>query len=131
MSHHRQLQAAGRRSNSPLPPSSSSKPPLPPQPPPAQPLTRMKKLKWHALVDSGMGRLGFKPEPMSNTITATATAQKEEEEEEVGEEEDVVIWKGESTSTNPTTSAKKGNQRDTVDIIKEMYDMEVHDSAPI
>ena len=52
-----------------------------------------KRMRWHALVDSGMGRLGFKTDPIS--------------------EED------------------QGNQRDSVEIIKELIDLEVSLDCPI
>ena len=51
-----------------------------------------KRLRWHALVDSGMGRLGFKTE---------------------------IPKPGDS------------NARNTVDIIKELVDVEIHSGAPI
>jgi len=52
-----------------------------------------RRLRWHALVDSGMGRLGFRTEPLPQTDTSGA--------------------------------------RNTVDIIKEMVDAEVHTDAPL
>ena len=52
-----------------------------------------RRLRWHALVDSGMGRLGFRTEPVPRN----------------------------GTSGTP----------DTVDIIKEMVDAEVHTDAPL
>ena len=69
-----------------------------------------KKLRWHALVDSGMGRLGFK--------TDTDESLKNDVSCEDG------LSDGESSSEN-------SGIRDTVSIIKELYDAEVHEGAPI
>jgi hypothetical protein len=52
-----------------------------------------KRLRWHALVDSGMGRLGFR--------------------------------------TDPLTKDDPSGLRDTVEIIKELLDMEIHGHAPL
>lgn len=52
-----------------------------------------KRLRWHAVIDSGMGRLGFRPDPVS----------KEEQ----------------------------GKRRDSVDIIKELVDLEIKRDCPI
>lgn len=52
-----------------------------------------RRLRWHADVDSGMGRLGFRTEPVSKGIASGAV--------------------------------------DTVDIIKELVDAEVHTDAPL
>lgn len=52
-----------------------------------------RRLRWHALVDSGMGRLGFRTEPVPKT--------------------------------------DKSGACNTVDIIKEMVDAEVHTDAPL
>lgn len=52
-----------------------------------------KRLRWHALVDSGMGRLGFRTEPVA----------KEEQ----------------------------GKRRDSVEIIKELVDLEVEMDCPV
>jgi hypothetical protein len=61
----------------------------------ALPLTNAprKRLRWHALVDSGMGRLGFRTDPVS----------KEEQ----------------------------GKRRDSVEIVKELVDLEVALDCPI
>ena len=50
-----------------------------------------RALRWHALVDSGMGRLGFRTEPVQ----------------------------------------KGDDRRDTVEVIKELVDCEIHGAAPI
>eukprot|EP00536_Pseudo-nitzschia_multiseries_P007959 jgi/Psemu1/319262/estExt_fgenesh1_pm.C_1930003 len=52
-----------------------------------------KRLRWHALVDSGMGRLGFK--------------------------------------TDPVSMEEQGKRRDTVEILKELVDLEVTPDCPI
>jgi alanine racemase len=52
-----------------------------------------KRLRWHALVDSGMGRLGFK--------------------------------------TDPVSKDDQGKRRDTVEILKELVDLEVALDCPI
>jgi alanine racemase len=52
-----------------------------------------KRLRWHALVDSGMGRLGFR--------------------------------------TEPVTKEDQGKRRDSVEIIKELVDLEVTLDCPI
>jgi alanine racemase len=52
-----------------------------------------KRLRWHAVVDSGMGRLGFR--------------------------------------TDPLTEDEQGKRRDSVEIIKELVDLEVKFDCPI
>lgn len=52
-----------------------------------------KRLRWHALVDSGMGRLGFK--------------------------------------TDPVSKDDQGKRRDTVEILKELVDLEVSLDCPV
>lgn len=52
-----------------------------------------KRLRWHALVDSGMGRLGFR--------------------------------------TDPLTKEEQGKRRDSVEIIKELVDLECNKDCPI
>ena len=52
-----------------------------------------KRLRWHALVDSGMGRLGFR--------------------------------------TDPVTKADQGKRRDTVEVLKELVDLEDSLDTPI
>ncbi len=61
----------------------------------ALPLTipSKKRLRWHSLVDSGMGRLGFK--------------------------------------TDPVSKDDQGKRRDTVEILKELVDLEVKLDCPI
>jgi len=79
-----------------------------------------KKLRWHALVDSGMGRLGFKidehPKPAPQaSLDVVGTPQAEDG-----------ISDGSIGSSSEVSAI-----RDTVSIIKELYDAEVHDGAPI
>ena len=72
-----------------------------------------KKLRWHALVDSGMGRLGFKTDI-------------------VNDEKRDGTWK--ATDAPPPvkgidvsdSSSECCGVRDTVSIIKDLYDAEVH-----
>jgi alanine racemase len=52
-----------------------------------------KRLRWHALVDSGMGRLGFR--------------------------------------TDPIKKDDPSGKRDTVEILKELLDLEIHGQAPL
>jgi alanine racemase len=56
-------------------------------------VTTRKRLRWHALVDSGMGRLGFR----------TDTIKKDD----------------------------PSGKRDTVEILKELLDLEIHGQAPL
>ncbi|KAL7534526.1 hypothetical protein ACHAXR_005930, partial [Thalassiosira sp. AJA248-18] len=70
-----------------------------------------KKLRWHALVDSGMGRLGFKTE-----------VDERERGEHAGAEDGM---------SDGSLSSSDSGIRDTVSIIKELYDAEVHEGAPI
>ena len=77
-----------------------------------------KKLRWHALVDSGMGRLGFKTDI-------------------VNDEKRDGTWK--ATDAPPPvkgidvsdSSSECCGVRDTVSIIKDLYDAEVHEGSPI
>jgi hypothetical protein len=52
-----------------------------------------KRLRWHALVDSGMGRLGFR--------------------------------------TDPVKKDDPSGKRDTVEVLKELLDLEIHGQAPL
>jgi len=72
-----------------------------------------KKLRWHALVDSGMGRLGFKTESDERDLKSDHT-------------EDVM-----SDGSISESSSEHCGIKDTVTIIKELYDAEVHEGAPI
>ena len=66
-----------------------------------QPPTQRKRLRWHALVDSGMGRLGFKPD---------ATPED-----------------GDGDEASPADT----RYRETIGIMKELHDMEVRENAPL
>jgi len=80
-----------------------------------------KKLRWHALVDSGMGRLGFK------------TEQPSEEQRGGGDWKPHVPVSEDGFSDGSLSSVPSDHSgiRDTVSIIKELYDAEVHEGAPI
>eukprot|EP00956_Cyclotella_meneghiniana_P005683 scaffold7302_cov72-Cyclotella_meneghiniana.AAC.18 len=69
------------------------------------PLIR-KKLRWLALIDSGMGRLGF--------------TTRESEENYASNDDD-------SSVSSMSGSLPRG----TIEIIQELYDAEVHENAPI
>ena len=70
-----------------------------------QPITQQrKKLRWHALVDSGMGRLGFKPDPPG---------------------------KGDNLADSSVIKPRKPRYSETVALIKELHDLEVRDNGPI
>jgi len=72
------------------------------QQPPAQ---QRKRLRWHALVDSGMGRLGFKPDAPT---------------------------KGETTAADMSIiKPRKPRYSETIALIKELHDTEVRDNAPL
>jgi len=72
------------------------------QQPPAQ---QRKRLRWHALVDSGMGRLGFKPDApgLGEAISAETSVIK----------------------------PRKPRYSETIALIKELHDAEVRDNAPL
>jgi len=82
-----------------------------------------KKLRWHALVDSGMGRLGFKIDEQSNDTDLILAPQASVEG---APQADDGISDGSIGSSSEVSAI-----RDTVSIIKELYDAEVHDGAPI
>lgn len=72
------------------------------QQPPAQ---QRKRLRWHALVDSGMGRLGFKPDAPG---------------------------KGDALTANTSViKPRKPRYSETIALIKELHDAEVRDNAPL
>ncbi len=108
------------------------------------PLIR-KKLRWHALVDSGMGRLGFKTEHVPADCSdgypplhasALGTANTKCAGVKNGAAGDGLSDKSVSSATSdqsiPSASSPQPvGGRDTVSIIKELYDAEVHDGAAI
>lgn len=108
------------------------------------PLIR-KKLRWHALVDSGMGRLGFKTEQLpadsesgylplhSRSLGASNTKFAGVRNGIAG---DGLSDRSVSSATSDQSMLSASSSqpiivRDTVSIIKELYDAEVHDGAAI
>lgn len=107
-----------------------------------------KKLRWHSLVDSGMGRLGFKTDQISadgNTPLSSPTPSLEMPVQQhtltgfhLGANTSIA---GDSMSENSHVSGLSERstspalqspiKRDTVAIIKELYEAEVHEGAPI
>lgn len=77
--------------------------------PSVPPVPARKKLRWHALVDSGMGRLGFKTDYEDDT-------------------DEVKMDSGDGA----VSSASGGkNEEDSLAIIKALHDLEVHSGAPV
>ena len=72
--------------------------------PPAQ---QRKRLRWHALVDSGMGRLGFKPDAPTKSETAVAD------------------------TSAAVIKPRKPRYSETIALIKELHDAEVCLNAPL
>lgn len=83
------------------------------------PATARRKIKWHALVDSGMGRLGFK-----------SVEDEDGDEEEKGIPLDKLPAPLQA-HTKKNAKWKIGPHRDTVSIIKAMTDAEIFGGAPI
>ena len=83
-----------------------------------------KKLRWHALVDSGMGRLGFKTEVQDESSLGKPDPQARLVLG-IGENEDLL------SDGSISSSSEFSGVRDTVSIIKNLYDAEVHEGAPI
>lgn len=85
------------------------------------PTTALRKIRWHALVDSGMGRLGFK--------------SVEDEDEEGDEDHAIPLDKLpgplQAHSRKKDPKWKVGPHKDTVSIIKAMVDAEIYGGAPI
>jgi len=79
-----------------------------------------KKLRWHALVDSGMGRLGFKTELDEHDF-------KPSHFQTMGTRNHLE----DGVSDDSISSSEHSGVKDTVALIKELYDAEVHDGAPI
>ena len=86
------------------------------------PLIR-KKLRWHALVDSGMGRLGFTTREMEESSRSSDTPVESDPKS--------AHCNGLSDDVSDVSSLSSNMPRDTVDIIQELYDAEVHEGAPI
>mmetsp|Transcript_13581 Transcript_13581/g.27652 ORF Transcript_13581/g.27652 Transcript_13581/m.27652 type:complete len:979 (+) Transcript_13581:182-3118(+) len=108
------------------------------------PLIR-KKLRWHALVDSGMGRLGFKTEQLPTDrecgypplhSSALGTPNTKCAGVKNGMAGDGLSDRSVSSATSDQSIRSSSSPqpvvvRDTVSIIKELYDAEVHDGAAI
>ena len=82
------------------------------------PLIR-KKLRWHALVDSGMGRLGFTTRETGELSSRSGSPVECDPKESVLDD------------GSDVSSLSSALPRDTIEIIQELYDAEVHDGAPI
>lgn len=82
------------------------------------PALARRKIRWHALVDSGMGRLGFK-----------SVEDEEEQCKEDGAPEKVPAPLRAHSGSN--LKLKGGTNQDTVSVIKDMIDAEIHGGAPI
>lgn len=91
------------------------------------PIKTRKKIRWHALVDSGMGRLGFKSIEDENDNTTNVGKGME------GESEYMHFNGGDQFEPNGTQKReqwKNGPNKETVSIIKSMCHAEI-DGAPI
>jgi len=96
-----------------------------------QPLPQIrKKLRWHALVDSGMGRLGFKSEIDERSADFVKQDPQHATRVEIGKAQHNFAEEGLSDGSLSSGSEHSGI-RDTVSVIKELYDAEVHEGAPI
>ena len=71
------------------------------------PTQQRKRLRWHALVDSGMGRLGFKPDAPTKSETTVAD------------------------TSAAVIKPRKPRYSETIALIKELHDAEVRDNAPL
>lgn len=80
-----------------------------------------RKLRWHALIDSGMGRLGFK------------SVEDDYEDDENDHENLRAPLPGplEEHGKKMLTKWKEGPHKDAVSIIKDMSDAEIYGGAPI
>ncbi|KAL9179801.1 hypothetical protein ACHAXT_007771 [Thalassiosira profunda] len=83
-----------------------------------------KKLRWHALVDSGMGRLGFK----TDTEEQSDGARKPDPQARLAP---LVATEDALSDGSISSSDCSAGMRDTVSIIKDLYEAEVHEGAPI
>ena len=91
------------------------------------PLIR-KKLRWHALVDSGMGRLGFTTREMEESSRSEDSPLESDPKQVAAHCNDRNL---QSDDVSDVSSLSSVIPRDTVDIIQELYDAEVHEGAPI
>jgi len=85
------------------------------------PASARRKIRWHALVDSGMGRLGFK------SVEHDVDEDDAEDEEFLLDQLPAPLL----AHTKKYPKWKVGPHRDTVSIIKAMTDAEIYGSAPI
>lgn len=81
------------------------------------PLIR-KKLRWLALIDSGMGRLGFTTKESDDH--SRSPAESDQKENFAANDDDSSV-----------SSMSGSFPRGSIEIIQELYDAEVHDNAPI
>lgn len=88
-----------------------------------------RKLRWHALVDSGMGRLGFKPPPASIAAAGISSDWKSDVPSTGGNGDHGKAYVANGTAGSSASEPFNGG--DAVAIIKALYDAEVHDGAPI
>jgi alanine racemase len=89
--------------------------------------TARKKLRWHALIDSGMGRLGFK-----STIDDGDEVNDDQIDEKKSDNQSILLA-GSQIGPNGEKIVEKwkiGPHKDTVSIIKSMCHAEI-DGAPI
>jgi len=94
------------------------------------PATARRKLRWHALVDSGMGRLGFK------SVEDEDDDENGNVDNDDGDDHAVVVDPNLPAPLLAHTKKKLakwkvGPHRDTVSIIKAMSDAEIHGGSPI
>lgn len=85
------------------------------------PLIARRKLRWHALIDSGMGRLGFK----------SVEDDDEDEENDHQNLKTPLPAPLEEHGKKMLTKWKEGPHKDAVSIIKDMSDAEIYGGAPI
>jgi len=83
------------------------------------PMKSRKKIRWHALIDSGMGRLGFKSVEDNNDL-----------DEEEKPQQDKITYGCINGGEKKVKKWKVGPHKDTVSVIKAMTDAEI-DGAPI
>jgi hypothetical protein len=108
-----------------------------PSPPPSVPRApARKKLRWHALVDSGMGRLGFKTQDDDDANSSNSSNsndddrhKNDEKKSEMDSESSTSSTETSATVTTSQTKAPFGS--DSIATIKALHDAEVHNAAPI
>lgn len=90
-----------------------------------------KKLRWHALVDSGMGRLGFKTDADEPRGGGDDVFKPDPQARLEGGVVQLAAADGVSDGSMSSSDHSSTGIRDTVSIIKDLYDAEVHEGAPI